>query len=128
METTQKEAVKTISLEDSLTLIWNALKKSALNGSFDIDESYLIKIGVTCCDDYFYKTETEDIYLNSTPNFIYLYRSLSDKPIKKLIKMNDKKFKLTFKNAIPKNGKIVLNIFITYLIQIILYYTNICLL
>ena len=75
----------------------------------------VIKIGVTCCDDYFYKTETEDIYLNSTPNFIYLYRSLSDKPIKKLIKMNDKKFKLTFKNAIPKNGKIVLNIFITYL-------------
>ena len=47
METTQKEAVKTISLEDSLTLIWNALKKSALNGSFDIDESYLIKIAFT---------------------------------------------------------------------------------
>lgn len=74
----------------------------------------VIKIGTTCCDDYFYKTETEDIYLNTTPKFIYLYRSLSDKPIRKLIKINNKKLKLTFKNAIPQNGKIVLNIFVTY--------------
>ena len=35
---------KELSIEESLNLIWSALIKSALNGSFDIDESYLIKL------------------------------------------------------------------------------------
>ena len=38
---------KTINLHEASELIWRALRKGALNGSYDIDESYLIKVAYT---------------------------------------------------------------------------------
>ena len=73
------------------------------------------KIGVCSCDDYFTPSPLCDVYLNDNPDFVYLYRSLSMKPLKKIYDVEDEKMKITFKSKIPENGTVTMNLNVFYL-------------
>lgn len=78
-------------------------------------ELELSKIGVCSCDNYFTPSNLCDVYINEEPDYVYLYRSLSMKPLKKLYDIEDKKLKLTFKSKIPYNGNVTMNLNVFYL-------------